>query len=160
MFAVQIKSTLDRSNGNIQIVVPKSVVLLRIQGFEKRRGRIAAEVAAELVDLIKHKDRVVGLRAAQRLHDLPGQGPDIGAAMAAYFGFVVHAAERDTLKLPSQSARNAAAERGLSYSWRPDEAEDGSLHIRLETSHTQVVEDSILTAADRNDPGRESPSPC
>ena len=138
------KEHLGQIERNIQVVVPERVVLLRIQRFQQRRRRVAAEVASQLVDLVQHKDRIVGLRAAQRLHDLPRQGPDVGAAMAANLGFVVHAAERDTLELASQGARNAAAERGLAYAWRSDEAEDGPLHIRLETAHAQVVEDAIL----------------
>jgi hypothetical protein len=64
--------------------------------------------------------------------------------VAAYLGFVVHAAERDALEFASKRPRNAAAERGLAYAWRPDKAEDRSLHIGLQTAHTQVVEDAIL----------------
>ena len=56
-------------------------------------GRIAAEVAAELVDLVEHADGVVGFGALQALNNLAGQRADIGAAMAANFGFIVHAAE-------------------------------------------------------------------
>ena len=138
------KQHLGQIEGNIQVVVPKGIVLLRIQGFQQRRGRIAAEIAAQLVDLVQHKDRVVGLRPPQRLHDLPRKGPDVGAAVAANLGLVVHAAERNTLEFAAQSARNAAAERGLAYARRPDKAKDRSLHIRLETAHAQVVEDAIL----------------
>ncbi len=64
--------------------------------------------------------------------------------MAANLGFVVHAAERDTLELAAQRARDAAAKRGLAHAWRSDEAEDRPLHIGLETAHAQVVEDAIL----------------
>ena len=64
--------------------------------------------------------------------------------MTANLGLVVHAAERDALELAAQSARDAAAERGLAHARRSDKAEDRPLHIGLETAHAQVVEDAIL----------------
>ncbi len=66
----------------------------------EQRGRwIAAEIAAQLVDLVQHEDGIVGAGAAQVLDDLAGQGSDVGAAMSANLGLVVHAAERNALEL-------------------------------------------------------------
>ena len=44
--------------GNVQIVVLEALVLLRIQGLQQRGGRVAPEVAGQLVDLIQQQQRV------------------------------------------------------------------------------------------------------
>ena len=57
-FAVQMNITLERSYGNAEVVVAERRVLLGIEHFEQRRGRIAVKcAAAELVDLIQHHAR-------------------------------------------------------------------------------------------------------
>ena len=78
------------------------------------------------------KTGIVRACAAQVLNDPPRQGADVRPAMAAKLGFVVHAAKRDALELPSECARYAAAQRGLAHAWRSDKAEDRSLHVRLQ----------------------------
>ena len=102
-----------------------------IQRLQQRRGRVAAEVASQLVDLVQHEDRIVSVRAPQSLHDLPRKGSYVGAPVTANLSLVVHAAKRDALEFASQSTRNTPAQRGFAYSRRPDEAQDGPLHIRL-----------------------------
>ena len=44
---------------HVEIVVAERGVLLGIEHLEQRRGRIAAEVHAELVDLVEHEHRVL-----------------------------------------------------------------------------------------------------
>ena len=78
------------------------------------------------------------------LNDLAGQRADIGAAMAANFRFVVHTAQRDAHELASQRARNGFAERRLADARRPDEAQDRSLHTRLQFLDRQVIENAFL----------------
>ncbi len=74
----------------------------------------------------------------------PGKSADIGAAVAADFGFVVHAAERNAHELASQRAGNRLAERGFAHAWRPEEAQDRTFHPRLQLLHRQVIEDALL----------------
>ena len=107
-------------------------------------ARIAAEVAAQLVHLVQHEHRIVGARPPQRLNDLPRQRADVGAAMSADLRFVVHAAQRNPLELASKRPRNRAAERGLAHARRSDEAQDRPLHVRLQPTHAQVIEDAVL----------------
>jgi len=51
---------------------------------------------------------------------LPGSA-DIGAAVAADFGLVVHAAEADAGEFAVHGVRDRLAERGLADARRPDE---------------------------------------
>ena len=58
---------------HVKVVVAEDVVLLRVKRLKKRGRRIAAEVAAQLVDLVEHDDRIVGLGPANALDDLARQ---------------------------------------------------------------------------------------
>src|ERR1051325_7748584 len=99
---------------------------------------------AELLDLIEHEDRVLRLRAAQRLDHVARQRADVGAPVAADLRLVVHAAERDPLELAPRGARDGLAERGLADSRRADEAEDRALAGRIELAHGEMLEDATL----------------
>ena len=129
---------------HVQIVVAEGVVLLRVQRFQQRRGRIAAEVAAQLVHLVQHDHRVVGFGAANALDDLAGQRADVGPAMAANLGLVVHAAQRNALELAAQRAGNRPAEAGFAHAGRPDEAQNRPLHVGLQFAHAQVIQNPVL----------------
>ena len=50
---------LREIEGHAEIVIGEGVVLLRVEHFEQRRGRIAAKIGADLVEFIKHDQRVV-----------------------------------------------------------------------------------------------------
>ena len=58
MLAVVMKTTRRQIEGHTQIVVAERAVLRRVQHLEQRRGRIALDAAAELVDLVQHHDAV------------------------------------------------------------------------------------------------------
>ena len=46
---------------DVQVMVAERRVLLGVEHLQQRRGGVAPEVGAELVDLVEHEDRVVGL---------------------------------------------------------------------------------------------------
>ena len=116
-------------------MIDERVVLFRVEHFEQGRGGIAAEVHAELVDLVEHEQRVVRLCVADRLDDAAGQGSDVGAAMTADLRLVTHAAERDALELAPDGTGDRATERRLARARRPDEAQDRALRVLLELAH-------------------------
>src|SRR5205823_10805299 len=72
------------------------------------------------------------------------QRADVGAAVAADLGLVVHAAERDALELAPRGARDRLAERGLAHAGRADEAQDRALAVRVELAHREMLEDAAL----------------
>ena len=47
---------------DVEIVILERVVLFRIEHFEQRRARVAAEVRAELVDFVEQHHRINGRR--------------------------------------------------------------------------------------------------
>ncbi len=112
-------------------MVAESRVLFRVENLHQRRRRIAAEVAAQLIDLVQHEHWIVGFGTTYSLNDLARQSADIGSTVAADLGFVMHSTEGYAYELPSESASDRFAERGLADSWRPQEAEDRAFHSRL-----------------------------
>ena len=129
---------------HVEVVIAERVVLLRIEHLEQRRRRIAAEIGAELVDLVEDEHRVLRLGPAQPLDDLPGQRADVGAAVAADFRLVAHAAERHAHELAAERLGDRARQRGLADAGRADEAEDRPLHVRVQLADGQVLEDAVL----------------
>ena len=144
-FAVQMNITCDRSNGTAEIVVAEGRVLLRIEHFEQRRGRVAVKAAgAELVDLVEHHHAVARARLAQALDDVARQRADVGAPVAADLRLVVHAAQAHAHELAPGRLGDALAERGLAHAGRADEAQDRALARRIQLAHREVLEDALL----------------
>ena len=119
-------------------------VLLGVKDFEQRGGGIAAEVPADLVNLVQHEHRVAGLSAPDALDHLSGQRSDVGAPVPADLGLVVNAAQGHAHELAVERARDRLGERSLPHARRSYEADDGSFDLGLEPQHGQVVEDAFL----------------
>ena len=81
---------------------------------------------------------------ANALNDLARQRADVRPAVAADFRFIVHAAQSDAHELAAHRARDGFAERSFAHARRPDEAQDRSLHPRLQLLHRQVIQDAFL----------------
>ena len=103
-------------------MVGESKILLRVEHFEQRRGRIAAVVRANFIDFVEHKHGVNGAGAAHGLDNPTRHRADVRAAVPAYFCFVSDAAQRNAHELAAQRLGNGFAERGLASARRADEA--------------------------------------
>src|SRR4029453_16067125 len=113
----------------LQIMVLETAVLLRIEHLEQGRGRIAAEILAELVDLVEQEKRVRGAGLLEVGDDLARQRADIGPPVTADLGFVTNAAERLANELAAGGARDRAPERGLADARRADQAQDRAFQL-------------------------------
>src|SRR5205807_662371 len=85
---------------------------------------LSAHVGAHLVDLVEHQHRIARLAALQRVEDAAGDRADVGAAVAAHFSFVAHAAQRHARELAAQRFGDTLPERSFSHAGRTDKAED------------------------------------
>ena len=128
----------------VEVVIGEGVVLLGIQHFEQRGGRITPEVRANLVDLVQQDDRIARLDAAQRLDDATRHGSHVGPPMATDLRFIAQATQRDAGKLTAQSVRHALAERRLADPGRADEAQQRSFDILLQLDDRDEVEQPLL----------------
>ena len=127
------------------------MVLRRVEHLEQRRRRVAAPVGADLVDLVEQDHRVHRAGVAQGAHEPPGQGADVGAAMAADLGLVAHAAQRHAHELAARGPGDRLADRGLAGARRPDQRQDGARALVLgdaailpQLAHGQVLGDAVL----------------
>src|SRR5438309_2722539 len=104
-------------------MVAELIVLLRVEGFQKRRGRVSSKIHAKLIDLVQHERRVLGAGCLYALDNPPRHGADICTAVAAYLRLIPHAAQREADELPSQSPGNGLANGSLAHARRSGKAE-------------------------------------
>ncbi len=129
---------------HFQVMVAEGEVLLGVEHFQQRRGGVAAEILADFIHFVHHKDRVFLPRAFHAVHDASGQRADIGTPVAANLPLVAHAAQRDAHELASHRPRNRAPDGGFPHPRRSHEAEDGAFHLRIELTYGQILEDAFF----------------
>ena len=129
---------------HVEVMVDEHEVLLGIEHFEQRRRGIAAEVHRHLVDFVEHEDRVLGAGLLHHLDDLAGQGADVGAAMAADFRLIAHAAERHAHELAAGRFGDRHAQRSLAHARRSDEAQNRALGILHQLADGEKFKDAFL----------------
>ncbi len=134
---------------HVEVVIGEAVVLLRIEHLEERRAGVAAEVGAQLVDLVEHHDRVHAPGLLHRLDDPSRQRAHVGAPVAADLRLVAHPAQREPDELAPRGLGDALPERGLADARGAHQAEDGALHVVLQLPHGQVLEDALLHLVQR-----------
>ncbi|MNM76611.1 hypothetical protein D3C81_884380 [compost metagenome] len=125
-------------------MVVECVVLLGVEHFQQRRGRIAAEVHRHLVDLVQHEQRVLAADLVEVLHDAARHRTDIGTTVATDLGFVAHAAQRHAHELAVGGLGDGLAQRSLAHARRADQTQDRALHLLHPRLHRQVFKDALL----------------
>ena len=135
---------------DVEVVVAERRVLRGVKYLEERRRRVATEVGAELVDLVEQDHGVHRSGIAQGPHEAARHRADIGAAMAADFGLVANATERDAHELATEGVRDRLAKRRLADAGRSDQREDHAalavfdVALLAELAHGEVLDDALL----------------
>src|SRR5437870_9180900 len=129
---------------HVEVAIDERVVLPRVKDFEQRAGRVAAKIRADLVDLIKHENRVPRTGAPQFLNDSARHRSDVRAAMTADLRLIPHSAETDPHKLAAERVRNRLAETGLADTRRSEKTEDRAVPLRIELAHGQIFDQPLL----------------
>ena len=139
--------------GDLEVVILKRVVLLRVEHLEQGAGDVAPPGHADLVHLVEQEDRVGGAGPAHALDDPAGQGADVCPPVAAHLGLVGDAAQADADEGPVQGLGHGLSQGGLADAGRAVEAEDrrpgprGRLVPglgRQQLAHGDVFEDALL----------------
>jgi hypothetical protein len=131
---------------DLDVVVTEGVVLLGVEHFQKRR-RLGSP-RKSMPSLSISSSRKSGLRTptlVRRLQHLARHRTDVGAAVAADFGFVTHAAQGHAHELAAGGARHTIwPRRGLANARGADQAQDGRLDLVDTLLHREVLEDAFL----------------
>ena len=135
---------LGQVQAQIQVVVEEVDVLLRVQGFQQCRRRVALEALAHLVDFVEHDHRVHHLDVLERLHQLARLGTDVGAAVALDFGLVAHAADAEAIERSAQGLGDGLADAGLAHARRTDQQHDGTADFTFVGAHGKEFDDARL----------------
>ena len=147
-FAVAMKKHARQVERQVEVVVAERVVLRRVEHLEHRRGGVAAEVGAHLVDLVDHHHRVHRAGVADRPHDHARHRADVGAPVAADLRLVAHAAHRDAGELAPQRAGDRLAQRGLAHAGRADEGQDRACGVLAQPRDRELLDDPLLDLVD------------
>ena len=129
---------------HVEVVILEGGVLLRVQHFEQRRCRIAAEVRGHLVHFVEQEDGVLGAGPLHVLNDLPGQRADVGAAMAANLGLVAHAAQGEPHKLAAGGFGDRHSQRSFAHARRPGKTENRAFGIFHQLAHGEKFQNALL----------------
>ncbi len=108
---------------DVKIIVMERSVLLRVQSLQKSGRRVALDVLGELVNLVKHDDRIGSARTADSVKDSSRQCSDICLPVSAYLRLVMHTSEGNPDIFASEGLCHRLAQTGLSDSRRAVQAE-------------------------------------
>src|SRR5205823_11324706 len=128
----------------VEVAIDKSVVLARIEHLEQGACRVAAKVGADLIDLIKHHDRIARAGTTQLLNDASRHRTDVGAAVAPNLRFIANTAEAHPHKLPAQSIRDRLTQTGLSDSWRTEQTQNRPVSLGVQFAHREIFDQAPL----------------
>src|SRR5688572_7288976 len=107
-------------------MIPERMILARIEYFEQRTGRIAAEIGREFINFVEHDDRVARTGAAQFLDEASRHGANVGSTMAANFRFVTYASQADPGELAPERICDRLPKACLANTGRAEKAQDWS----------------------------------
>ena len=119
-------------------------ILFRVKHFQQCGCWVSAKIAAEFVDLIKHKNRIVRASLAQRLNHPAWESGDVSPSMATNFSLVVNSAQTDAHKLPAKSFGDRSAQAGFTCPWRANQAENRPLEVVLELAYGEIFDHPLF----------------
>ena len=80
----------------IQVMICKSMILFRIQHFQKGACRISIVIPGKLIDLIKDNNRIRCTAALNSFHNPSRHGANIGSSVTSYLSFIPNSSQTDS----------------------------------------------------------------
>ena len=125
-------------------MIPVCMILLAIQHFQHRSGRIAPVVSAHLVHLVQQEQRVHGLGLNQAVDDPSGHGAHVGLPMTTDLGLIPNTAQTDPGHVPVQGTGNGICNRGLTHAGRAHQTQDLGRHRGSHLTDSQRLQNPLL----------------
>ena len=95
---------------NLDIVIDKSRVLLRVEHFQQSRTRVATKILSQLVDFVEQEERVLDCDLGHVLQNLARHRTNVRATVPANLGFIAYAAEAHANELSTGRVCNRLPE--------------------------------------------------
>src|SRR5262249_9715626 len=89
-----------------KIVIPERIVLLGIEHFKQRRGRIPMDASTELIDLIQHHHAIARTCFSNTLDNVARKSADVRASVTTNFRLVMYSPETHPDKFAIHCSRN------------------------------------------------------
>src|SRR6266480_1451608 len=129
---------LRKVERDIQITIDEGLVLPWIEYLEQCAGRVAAKIGADLVDFIKHHDRVARAGPSQFLNNATRHRTDVGAAVPANLRFVTNPAQTHPHKLSPERVGHGLTQARFPDAWRTQQTENWSLTKWVEFADREI----------------------
>src|ERR1019366_6362260 len=129
---------------HIEVMIDEHEILFRIENFEQRRRRIAAEIHRHLVHFIQHEYRILGAGLFHHLDDLARQRADVGAAVTAHFSLIPHSTQRQADELAAGGFGDAHTQRSFAHAGRADETQDRALRVLDQLPDREKFKNALL----------------
>ena len=129
---------------NVKIIIVERCVLLRIKSLKQSRRRIALEVAAELVDLVKHNHRIRCSSTVDSIEKTARKRAHISLSMSTDLRLIMNSTQGNAHILTSECASNRLSEACLTHTRRAVKTKDRRLHVALEFENRKILDDSLL----------------
>src|SRR6478672_176169 len=138
------KDDLREIERDIEIAIDKGLVLPWIEHLEQCTGRVAAKIGADLVNFIKHHDRIAGASPSQFLNNATWHRTNVGAAVPANLRFVTNPAQTHPHKLSSERIGHGLTEACFPDTWRTQQTENWSLTEWVQFAHREIFDQPAL----------------
>ena len=138
------KHHIGQIKGNLQIVVPVGVILLRIQNLQQGGTGISAVVRTHFINFVQQQHRIGTSCLGHGRHNSAGHGTHIGFAMAPDVRFIMDAAQRNPSHFPVQTSGNRIGNAGLADTGRTYQAQNLGWHFRCHLPNGDGFQDSLL----------------
>ena len=125
-------------------MVQKFAVLLRIQHFQQRRGRVALVGSTHLVYFIQHDHRVGNIHVLECLDQFARHGTNVSASMALDLRLVPHTAQAEAVKLAPQGIGDRATDTGLTDPGWTHQQQYRAVDTALEVAHCKKFNNSLF----------------
>ncbi len=129
---------------DFHIVITKSVVLVGIEYFKKRRRRVALNACRKFVYLVKKNDRVFRFCLNNRRDNASGHCSDVCLSVASYICFVAYSAEGNAHEFSSERPCDGFRNRRFADAGRSDKAEYLTFKVGRELFYRDIFENSVF----------------
>ncbi len=125
-------------------MIPVGSILLCVQHFQERGGRIASIIGAHLVHLVQKQEAVFCSRLRHGGHNPPRHRAHIGLSVASDVRFIMNAAQRNPRHFAVQASGDGVSNGSFAHAWRTHQTDNLPWQLRRHLLDCQGLQNSLL----------------